>query len=176
MTAFEAYKTGNVPGPMTAAIVSGEVAGEMIKSAENPLFVVGSLILKEEAGGKNLSDFAVEIARKLTERNFVTIATSNSGIVFKGMNISVKRMGVVELVDRLQNPDWGANGKPHDLIVFLGIHYWLASQGLSTLKHFAPHLKTLTLCYTNHPNANWSFPNMDKREWGKALNKIILKI
>ncbi|MDF2955037.1 CO dehydrogenase/acetyl-CoA synthase complex subunit epsilon [Candidatus Alkanophaga liquidiphilum] len=173
----EAYKSGNVPGPLTAVIVDGSIAGEIIKNAKNPLFVVGSMLATEEAGGKKLSEYAIDIAKRLSARGCVTITTANAISVFKDVkDVNTKIMGVVEVVDRLQDPNWGANGKPHDLVVFLGIHYWLGSQGLATLKHFAPHLRTLTLCFMNHPNADWSFPNMNKEDWGKALEEVIQKL
>ncbi|MHC1579220.1 MAG: CO dehydrogenase/acetyl-CoA synthase complex subunit epsilon [Candidatus Alkanophagales archaeon] len=170
----EAYKTGNVPGPLTAVVVDGRTAGEIMNAARNPLFVVGSMLVTEEAGGRRLSEYAIEIAKKLSARGCVTITTANAISAFKDVkDVSTKIMGLVEVVDRLQDPDWGANGKPHDLVVFLGIHYWLASQGLATLKHFAPHLRTLTLCFMHHPNADWSFPNMSREDWGKALEEVI---
>jgi len=28
----------------------------------------------------------------------------------------------------------------------------------------------------NHPNADWSFPNMNKEDWGKALEEVIQKL
>ena len=49
---------------------------------------------------------------------------------------------------------------------------YLASQGLSSLKHFAPHLKTLTICKFFHSNADASFPNMKDEEWLKYLAKM----
>jgi acetyl-CoA decarbonylase/synthase complex subunit epsilon len=58
-------------------------------------------------------------------------------------------------------------------VLFLGITYQLASQGLSTLKHFAFHLKTIALCKWYHPNADWSFPNMKDDEWEKKLEEFI---
>jgi acetyl-CoA decarbonylase/synthase complex subunit epsilon len=48
----------------------------------------------------------------------------------------------------------------------------MGSQGLSTLKHVAPHLKTLTLCKFFHSNADASFPNMKDEEWLKYLEKL----
>ncbi len=174
---IEAWKTSNVPGPLTSVVVDGDSAGNIIKSASNPLFITGGLILKEEAGGKKLSEYAVEIAKKFSAKGYATVATSSSMMAFKDIEeVSPLMLGAVEVVDRLKDPEWGANGKPHDLIVFLGIHYWLASQSLSTLKHFARHLKTITLCNMNHPNASWSFPNLDPEVWGKELNKVIQKL
>ncbi|MHC1636208.1 MAG: CO dehydrogenase/acetyl-CoA synthase complex subunit epsilon [Candidatus Methanospirareceae archaeon] len=172
--AIKAFKTGNVPGPKIGVTIDGKIAGKKIKNAKNPLFIVGSMVVTEKAGEKNLSEYVIEIAKKLTAANHPIIATSNSALIFKDTDIPVKILSVVEVVDRLQDPEWSANGgMPHDLVVFLGIHYWLASQGLSTLKHFAPHLKTMTLCFMNHPNADWTFPNLSKEKWGKELEEVI---
>jgi len=103
----EAYKSGNVPGPLTAVIVDGSIAGEIIKNAKNPLFVVGSMLATEEAGGKKLSEYAIDIAKRLSARGCVTITTANAISVFKDVkDVNTKIMGVVEVVDRLQDPNW----------------------------------------------------------------------
>ena len=60
----------------------------------------------------------------------------------------------------------------HDLVIFIGGIYYIASQGLSTLKHFAPNLKTVTLCKYFHSNADASFPNMNDVEWFIYLEKM----
>lgn len=174
---FEAYKTGNIVGPKTGVIVNGSIAGEIIKSAKNPLFIIGSMCVTTKVGEKELSKYAIDIARKLSAKKYSIIATSDSAIIFKGIDIPIQVFSAVEIVHRLQDPEWSANGgKPHELIVFLGIHYWMASQSLSTLKNFAPHLKTITLCFMNHPHADWSFPNLSMEEWGKELEEVVEKL
>ncbi len=60
----------------------------------------------------------------------------------------------------------------HDLVIFIGCIYYIASQGLSTLKHFAPKLKTLTLCKYFHSNADASFPNIKDAEWFNYLETM----
>ena len=54
-------------------------------------------------------------------------------------------------------------------MLFFGIRTDLAEQTLSVLKHFAPHLKTMTLCKYYYPNANYSLPNFRKDEKWKAF-------
>ena len=44
---------------------------------------------------------------------------------------------------------------------------------LSGLKHFAPHVKTMTLDNVYQPNANWSFGNISVKEWLENLRAII---
>lgn len=165
--------TGNIPGGRVAVILKPEAAGKIIKKAKNPLFITGSQIITEEARDKFLLDYAAEIAKKIT-----TVATSDSlkGLVEKEVKPEPKYMGLVEVVDRLTDPNWGVNRKPHDIIIFLGIHYYLASQGLSTLKHYALHLRTMTLCNRYHPNAYWSFGNIDSEEWKNTLDVVIANI
>jgi acetyl-CoA decarbonylase/synthase complex subunit epsilon len=87
--------------------------------------------------------------------------------------VKSKRYGAIEIVNLLKDPEWkGVDGEgSHDLVLFIGVTYYLASQGLSSLKHFAPHLKTLTLCKFFHSNADASFPNMSDSEWIKYLEK-----
>ncbi|MHC1566868.1 MAG: CO dehydrogenase/acetyl-CoA synthase complex subunit epsilon [Candidatus Syntropharchaeia archaeon] len=167
------WTTGNIPGQRVAIVPTPEAAGKRIKEAKNPLLIVGALTMIKRPKGKLLLDYVIEIMEK---RKLPVVATSESLRGFSERGISPIHMGLVEVVNRLQDPDWSTNSEPHDLIIFLGIHYYLASQGLSTLKHFAPHLKTMTLCGMYHPNAYWSFPNMRDEEWGKALEKVIENI
>jgi len=50
----------------------------------------------------------------------------------------------------------------------------LGEQGLSTLKHFAPHLRTMTLCKYYYPHADYSLPNFRKdEEWKTFLEDLI---
>jgi acetyl-CoA decarbonylase/synthase complex subunit epsilon len=61
--------------------------------------------------------------------------------------------------------------------MFLGFRTDLGEQGLSTLKHFAPHLKTMTLCKFYYPNASYSLPNIRKDEkWKELLDNLIAKL
>jgi acetyl-CoA decarbonylase/synthase complex subunit epsilon len=83
---------------------------------------------------------------------------------------------VVEIINHLKDPEWQGVRKEgnHDLVIFFGIRTDLGNQGLSTLKHFAPHLKTMTLCKYVYPNADYTLPNFRKDvQWKEFLEKLI---
>jgi len=155
-----------IAGPKQALLVTPETAEMMLKKAKRPLMIMGPLVKDSPV----LSQ-AVLIAEKWN------IPIVSTGDMFKTLNeadIKSKPYGVVEIVNLLKDPDWeGINGEgQHDLVLFIGVIYYIGSQGLSTLKHFAPHLKTLTLCKFFHSNADASFPNMKDEEWIKYLEKL----
>jgi acetyl-CoA decarbonylase/synthase complex subunit epsilon len=86
---------------------------------------------------------------------------------------------LVEVVNGLKDPNWKGAKKEgnHDLVMFLGIRSDLGNQGLSTLKHFAPHLKTMTLCKHYFPHASYSLPNFKKDEkWLEFLEALIANL
>ncbi len=155
-----------IAGPKQALLVTPETAEMMLRKAKRPLMIMGPLVKDSP-----VLPLAVQIAEKWN------IPLVSTGDTFKTLNeaeIESKPYGVVEIVNLLKDPDWkGINGEgQHDLVLFIGVIYYIGSQGLSTLKHFAPHLKTLTLCKFFHSNADASFPNMKDEEWIKYLEKL----
>ena len=166
------WKTGDCPaGGYISAKVDGKIAGRMIKSAKNPLLIIGKFSREMDLGGKRLVDYAIE----MTEKGIPTVAASGSSKEYPE-DLDISMMNVVEIVNRLQNPEYGINGKPHDLVITMGIQYYLASQGLATLKNFAPHLKTLALCARSHPNANWAFPYMPDYKWKEEMDILMANL
>ncbi|WP_424353916.1 CO dehydrogenase/acetyl-CoA synthase complex subunit epsilon [Methanobacterium sp. MBAC-LM] len=155
-----------IAGPKQALLVTPETAEMMLKKAKRPLMVMGPLV-KESP----VLSLAVLIAEKW---NIPIVSTGDTFKTLNEADIKSKPYGVVEIVNLLKDPDWeGINGEgQHDLVLFIGVIYYIGSQGLSTLKHFAPHLKTLTLCKFFHSNADASFPNMKDEEWIKYLEKL----
>jgi acetyl-CoA decarbonylase/synthase complex subunit epsilon len=152
-----------------ASVWPPEMAALTIKQSKNPLFVMGSLLndIPEEIAKKSL-----EIAKK---RNIKVVATGGSSLTLSKLNFKAEVIGVIELINHLKDPEWGGfDGQGnYDLVCFIGVPYYLGSQGLSTLKNFAPHIKTLTLCRFMHPNADMSYPNMPYEEWVDWLTKLI---
>lgn len=168
------WQLGNIPGPTMASCPDNpsKVYAAMIKRAKNPLLIVGSL-MTYELGGRPLIDYAIEVAKRA---NMPIVATANTFKLFLDRGHPAIYMSLVDIVNRLQDPGFTVDpsrAPPHDTVLFLGIRYEFASQGLATLKHFAPHLKTLTLCKWYHPNADWSFPNVKDDEWRKLLEDLI---
>lgn len=155
-----------IAGPKQALLVTPETAKMMIKKAKRPLMVVGPI-----AANEPLIDYTLAIAEKW---ELPLVTTGDAFKAFNERGIETKPHGIVEIVNLLKDPEWqGIKGEgQHDLVIFIGCIYYIASQGLSTLKHFAPHLKTLTLCKYFHSNADASFPNMKDDEWFKYLEKM----
>lgn len=155
-----------IAGPKQGLLVTSETAEMMLGKAKRPLMIMGPLINNSTAQA-----FAIKIAEKY---NIPIVSTGNAFKSLKKAGVKSKFYGVVEIVNLLQDPDWkGIDGEgQYDLVVFIGVIYYLGSQGLSTLKHFAPHLKTLTLCKYFHSNADASFPNLKDEEWLKYLEKL----
>lgn len=155
-----------IAGPKQALLVTPETAEMMIQKAKRPLLVIGPLINDSPA-----QILSTKIAEKWD------IPMVSTGDAFKSLNkagVKSRAYGLVEIVNLLKDPDWeGLKGEgQHDLVLFVGVLYYMGSQGLSTLKHFAPHIRTLTICRFFHSNADASFPNMNEGEWLKYLEKL----
>ncbi|MBZ2164683.1 MULTISPECIES: CO dehydrogenase/acetyl-CoA synthase complex subunit epsilon [Methanobacterium] len=155
-----------IAGPKQALMVTPETAKMMVKKAKRPLLVLGPLA-KEEP----LVTHSIEIAEKW---DLPIVTTADTFKIYLDKRVETKAYGIVEIINLLKDPEWeGLKGEgQHDLVIFIGGIYYMASQGLSTLKHFAPHLKTLTLCKYFHSNADASFPNMKDKEWSIYLEKM----
>src|SRR4030043_991425 len=176
MSAVIPYHRVNVlTGIKSARLVEDaqEYAG-LIQKAKRPLLVLGPLLLKSSLDGRLLIEYALEIAKAA---NIPACATAH--VRAKMAELGVKPdsfYDVVEIINALKDPNWGGGKKEgnHDLVLFFGIRRDLGEQGLSVLKHFAPHLKTMTLCKYNFPNANYSLPNFRKDEhWKPSLESLI---
>jgi acetyl-CoA decarbonylase/synthase complex subunit epsilon len=70
----------------------------------------------------------------------------------------------------------GLDGKGHpDLVMYVGMPYYMEALILAGLKHFAPDLKTMTLDNKFHVHASWSFPNANETEWASNLKVMTSK-
>ncbi|MQY56411.1 MAG: CO dehydrogenase/acetyl-CoA synthase complex subunit epsilon [Dehalococcoidia bacterium] len=142
---------------------------DLIQKAKRPLLVLGPRLLEWALDGKLLIEYALEIAKAA---NIPICATAH--VKGKLTELGVKPDSVydaVEIVNALKDPDWKGVKRAgnHDLVIFFGIRSDLGEQSLSVLKHFAPHLKTMTLCKFYYPHANYSLPNFRKDEQWKAF-------
>jgi acetyl-CoA decarbonylase/synthase complex subunit epsilon len=140
----------------TVLTVEPEAVAKLIKRSKRPLFVFGSKVLEREFDGKKAIDYAIEMART---SGVPVVATGHTvkGFLDRGFKPDAW-MPVVNVVDRLRDPEWnGVKGEgQHDLVVFFGVTCVLGEQGLSTLKHFAPHMRTIAICPSYHPSAYMS--------------------
>jgi acetyl-CoA decarbonylase/synthase complex subunit epsilon len=155
-------------GPKVASSLKGEVAGKLIQKAKRPILVVGMNSAKTEVAGRKLIDYAIDLGK--TGVKIVATAHMYKEFSDRGYKVDAD-MPVMNITDRLRDPDWkGIDGKgSHDLVLFLGVPYYLESQMLSTLKHFAPSLTTIALDAQFQPQAKWSFPNLRDKEFEAEL-------
>ncbi|MEE8168143.1 MAG: CO dehydrogenase/acetyl-CoA synthase complex subunit epsilon [Candidatus Hydrothermarchaeales archaeon] len=168
-TRVTSWQVSNVPGPKLGRAVTPDVAARIIDKAENPLLVVGANITE--------LDSLLELVIRLSKTGITLTATSNSVKHFRERKVDVEALGLSELTNLLRDEEWkGFNGKGnYDLVIFLGIEYWLLSQMANTLKNFTD-IETLTLTRYYQPNATFSFPNLSDDIWIEYLNKVCKKL
>ncbi|MCJ7516292.1 MAG: CO dehydrogenase/acetyl-CoA synthase complex subunit epsilon [Dehalococcoidia bacterium] len=176
MSAILPYHRVNVlTGTKQATLIedAGECAG-LIKLAQRPLLVLGALVLRTTLGGKSLIEYSVDIAKTL---DIPICATAHTKKKLLELGVEpASSYDIIEIINHLKDPGWKGVKKEgnHDLVMFLGFRTDLGEQGLSTLKHYAPHLKTMTLCKFYYPNADYSLPNLAKDEqWQEFLDNLI---
>lgn len=166
------WDSGNIPGPLMAEPLTPEIAVNLIQSASRPLLIVGAKLLDIEVRGRKLIDYAIELGRKGVH----VVTTAHVIGEFLRRNYSPDAsMPLANITDRLKDIDWkGVDGEGrYDLVVFLGFHYYLESQMLSTLKHFAPSIRRISLDREFQPNAEFSFPNLNEDIWKEELERIV---
>lgn len=176
MAMNEPWQTAEVPGPKKALVLTKpEVVAAMVKRAKHPILIVGHKAVETEFEGGKLIDFTIELSKRAKMPLLVT-----AHVVGEFLKRDFKPAGFMPIVDicnRLADSSWpGVDGKgPHDLALFVGLQYYMEWTVLSGLKHFASHLKTITLDNVYHPHASWSFPNLSHSDWVKNLKVILEK-
>jgi len=140
------------------SIKKPEVAVALLKRAAHPILIVGSNATERWLEGKQLIEYLIDFAQA---SKVPVVATAHMvGEFLKRGYEPAAFMPATDIGNRLVDPDWqGIGGKGHpDLVLLVGIPYYMESLILSGLKHFAPNLKTLTLDNLFHAHASWSFP------------------
>jgi len=178
VTANLPYHRVNVLTGTKAARVIDE-AGEyahMIKRAGRPLLVVGAKALSMSLDGRPVIEYAADIARA---GNIPVCATAHTRKKLVELGVEpASSYDLIEIINHLKDPQWPGVKKEgnHDLVIFIGIRSDLAEQGLSTLKHYARHLKTMTLCKYYYPHASYSLPNLKDGKWKEFLESLITNL
>jgi acetyl-CoA decarbonylase/synthase complex subunit epsilon len=150
-----------------------QALGKVMKKAERPLFVFGPRCLDIDLGGKQAVAYGVDIAKTLGAAICATAHTKKK-LLELGV-VPDSAYDAVEIINHLKDRDWKGVKKQgnHDLVMFLGMRTDFGNQGLSTLKHYAPHLKTMTLCPYVYPHASFSLANMKADKWKEYLEKLV---
>ena len=177
MAMTEPWQTAEIPGPKKALVITKpEVVVAMIKKAKRPLLVVGHKAAEIDLGEEKLIDYLIRLSQKA---NIPIVATAHTVSEFLKRGFKpAGYMPAVNIGSRLVDPEWeGLDGKgQYDLAIFVGMPYYMQWTILSGLKHFAQHLKTITLDNHYHPHASWSFPNISLEKWKENLKVIIEKL
>jgi acetyl-CoA decarbonylase/synthase complex subunit epsilon len=174
MPLSDSWQTAEIPGPKKASlIIKPEIADAIIRRAKRPIMIVGHGALEYEIEGKKLIECLMELARKANIPVVVT-ASTNREFLQRGFKPAAM-MPAMDIGNRLTDPSWkGFDGKDnYDLAIFVGLPYSMEWTILSGLKHFAPHVKTMTLDCVYQPNASWSFPNSTIKDWAANFKGII---
>jgi len=152
-----------------------EIAVAMIKRAQRPLLIVGSNVVTRQLEGKPVIDFIIDLA-KASKVPVVATAHIVGEFVKRGYT-PAGFMTAMDISNRVVDPTWmGLDGKGHpDLVMYVGLPYYMEALILSGLKHFAPDLKTMTLDNTYHAHASWSFPNAGAEVWAENLKVMTSK-
>jgi anaerobic carbon-monoxide dehydrogenase, CODH/ACS complex subunit epsilon len=156
-------------------ITKPEIAVAMIKKAQRPLLIVGSNATERYMEGKQLIEYIIDFANAC---KVPIVATAHMvGEFLKRGYQPAGFMSAMDIGQRVVDPTWqGLDGKGHpDLILLVGLPYYVESLMLSGFKHFAPDLKTMTLDNLFHVHASWSFPNATLEEWANNLKVMTLK-
>jgi len=174
MAIIEPWQIAEIPGPKKAAVISKpEVIDAMVKRSKHPVMIIGHLAAEIALDDKKMIDYLIDLGNS---RNIPIIATgdTNRALIRRGYT-QATIMPAVEAGHRLSDCEWkGLDGTgPYDLAIFAGLPYYMEWTILSGLKHFAPHVKTLSLDNAYQPNASYSFTNISKIEWQDNLKAII---
>ena len=152
-----------------------EIPVAMIKKAAHPILIIGSNATERCMEGKQLIEYLIDFA-KASKVPVVATAHMVSEFLKRGFEPAAF-MSAMDIGNRLVDPEWkGIDGKGHpDLVLFIGLPYYMEALILSGLKHFAPTLKTITLDNMYHSHASWSFPNSTLETWANNLKVMTSK-
>jgi len=152
-----------------------EIAAAIIKKASRPLLIVGSYATERWMEGKELIEYLIDFA---TSSKVPVVATAHMvGEFLKRGYQPAGFMSAMDIGNRVVDPEWkGLDGKgPYDLVMFVGLPFYMEELILSGLMHFSPDQKTMTLDNLYHPHASWSFPNATLEEWAANLKVMTSK-
>lgn len=159
------YTVNTLTGTKSASVIEDpREAAEIIVRSRNPLYIIGPVALSIELEEGILLKYVIDIADKINIATCATAHVKKKMLEFGKKPDSV--YDIIEIINFLKMKDWqGVRGwGQHDLVLVTGIRADLAAAGLSTLKHYAPHLRTLAICNAGHPHADYTAPVFKKVE------------
>jgi acetyl-CoA decarbonylase/synthase complex subunit epsilon len=173
----EPWQTAEVSGLTRALpVIKPEVVVAAIKKSKRPILIVGHEAASVDLEQGKPIDYIIQIA-ELTGAQIVATAHVIGEFTQRGFN-RASWMPIMDISNRLRDPNWqGLDGQGrYDLVLLIGFQYYLEWVTLSGFKHFAPHLKTISLGRYHQPHANWSFPNVTPVDWERQLKSIVKQL
>jgi len=176
-TQADSWQRAEIAGPKKALLIlKPEAVATMIKKAKRPLLVVGHHAAEEYSAEVKMLDYAIRLSQT-TRVPMVATAHLTRELVKRGIQLA-SSMSAMEIGSRLTDPAWkGLDGKgAYDLVLFMGLPYYMEFVILSGLKHFSQELKTISLDRYYHPHASWSFPNLSIKAWSESYEAMLKKL
>ncbi len=170
----EPWQKAEIAGPTRAlTITKPAVVTGLLAKARRSILVVGRRAVEPALGNSTPIEYAI----KLSEiAQIPLIATAHGASEFRKRGFQkVVAMPLVDVANRLVDESWkGLDGSgSYDLVLFMGIDYYMQWVTLSGLKHFASDITTVSLDPFYQPHATWSFPNMPLKEWQQSLDELM---
>lgn len=171
------WQKAEIAGPKKAlALSKPEVVLAMLKRSKRPIMIVGHKIIEINLNGKKLIDFVIDMSKN---GKIPIVATAHSIKEFLNRKFeNVASMPAMDIANRLRDPEWkGLDGKgAYDLVLFIGLPYYMEWLILSGLKNFAQNLQTICLDGFYQPNASWSTLNISPKELREFFEMLIAKL
>ncbi len=174
----ESWQKYEIPGTSKATvIVKSEMVSALIKRANNPIFIVGHEAAEIVLEKKAPIDYIIRIAKAA---NIPVVTTAHSMSKFLDRDFEPTAcMTAMDIGNRLTDPNWSIIDEKgaHDLVLILGLPYYMGWVIESGLKSFAyKHLKMISLDRYYQPHCNWSFPNLSLENWKRNLEIIAKEV
>ena len=177
MAMTEPWQIAEVAGTIKAnPITKPEVVVALIKKAKRPILVVGHKVVEESLSSGKQIDYIIALAKA---GNIQLVATSHVVKDFLERDFRPSAwMPAVDIANRLRDSSWkGLDGKgSYDLLLILGLPYYMEWLILSGLKHSPKDLMLISLGNFYQPHASWSFSNSSLKKWEENFKVIVEKL
>lgn len=162
-----AWYFGNEPGHLKALVGDARKMSQIIGRSRRILLVVGPRVVDDCAP-------AMPVVKSIPHASLVMSPKTRPMVMGDGEIKPDAYMNVLEVMDRVRDPFWkGFDGQGrYDLIIFVGMDYYFASQMFSLLKHFGHGVKSMSLGPLYQPNASYSFTNLTQDLWEGEMVKL----
>ncbi|RMF90520.1 MAG: CO dehydrogenase/acetyl-CoA synthase complex subunit epsilon [Methanobacteriota archaeon] len=151
-------------GPRQGVAVDARTMKRIIAEAENPIVVAGPKVRHDP--------LYLELALGISKRYGAPIfATGGSIRAFAEKGVKARQIGLLQLVNRLLDPEWKVGKGRVDVAVFIGTEYAIANNVFSTLKNWGD-VKTLSISPYFQPNATVSFGNTSEEIFKEYMEEL----